>query len=722
MENNLSRIKKYSDIDPLTIAGYGTALRHVTVNDGDKDLEPINVPLPECPDLREVDGFGLKAKDQKFVRQEIPKKLATLIAQSETLSGIHDTLSKEQKFYKSEIKWIKKQWYRLLNGYWFFNNGVPTYMDGWHYVYCNYWKLDDGLPDYRERDWKWFHFARFCKLDPNCLGFNYPKHRREGATSKACCVHYFTMFIIESAMGGIQSMTEKHASDVFTKQIVTPWKALPFFFQPMYSGTTDPQSVLKFRTTSKRLSNKGSLLQKETGLQTEISFRESSPKAYDSRRLIFYHDDEVGKAKDVDVYLRHNITKKCLSQGNGKIIHGMTIKTSTVGEMEKGGGHNFHKLCKGSHYHKKKNGRTLTGLYNLFITATEGLDGFIDIYGNSVIEDPDEPVMGVNGEWIEQGSRPYLEGLRRAFIEEEDYEGLAEEIRQTPVKFRECFRKTAKSSGFNIAILESRIDTLLQEPKTVRGNLNWSQGFGSAVRWDPNPENGKFHLSYVLDPREANHKRYDQVNETWVPMGIGRFFAGADPFKFNDVEGSRKSNGAGAIWWKHDSSIDSPLKDVSEWKSNRFVCTYNNKVNNKNIYAEDMLKMCIYYGALMYPEINVPLIWDYFLEKGYAGYLIFDVEERGTVKKTPGANSGEKVKQEIFSDHMTYIETHGKRECHQEYLEECRDIEGPLDMKNHDLFTACGYARLGEKSRYPDFIIPENDSIDLGDVFEQTSY
>ena len=133
---------------------------------------------------------------------------------------------------KKEIEFIGQEWDRRTNGYWFYNCGVPTYIDGWHYFYLNYWQLDNGLPEYRDRDRKFFLFARYCFTTTESyypfkvmkggkpayfsdekdaikfadggvvehgnfildmkkrtiLGFIYPKHRREGATYRAECI------------------------------------------------------------------------------------------------------------------------------------------------------------------------------------------------------------------------------------------------------------------------------------------------------------------------------------------------------------------------------------------------------------------------------------------------------------------------------------------------------------------------------------------------------
>ena len=53
-----------------------------------------------------------------------------------------------------------------------------------------------------------------------CYGFNYPKHRREGATYKAALINYEITSRKLSSIGGIQSKDEESAKkDVYEKVI-----------------------------------------------------------------------------------------------------------------------------------------------------------------------------------------------------------------------------------------------------------------------------------------------------------------------------------------------------------------------------------------------------------------------------------------------------------------------------------------------------------------------
>jgi hypothetical protein len=775
----INLIKEYGkEIDPEILTSYQQAEKHIIVNDNDIDLVPIKIKLPSPPKYHKIAGFGLPAKEQKFAAsiQKLPKKLKELQKRCETIAEIWDILQSNQIYYKKEIRFIKKAWYHRLNGYWFFNNGVPTYIDGWHYFYCTWYNIDVGLPKYRSRDRKFFLFARFCYTDTTavynyrthykrkpyyfatidqtrefctqrdiedpkidegfyfintgrrtCFGFTYPKHRREGATYKAECINYEIISRTMNANGGIQSMNEKSAKKAYLKALISPWKKLPFFFKPQYEGSTDPKAALTFNPPAIRISSKGSLASSNLGLESVINYEDADVGAYDGDKLHVKHDDEIGKSTKVNIYERYNVAKECLSTGAGSEIHGLYIGTSTVGEMSTGGGRNFLHLCKLSHYEiRNQNGQTVSGSYNLFISAEEGLEGFIDEFGNSVIEDPEEPVRGEDGKMITKGSRSYIKDLRSGFIAAEDYEGLSEKIRQYPTSFRECFRSSSKDSGFNVIKLDQRLDELkFRNPHKVRGDFYRVDGKKDGrVEFRPNPENGKFWLSKKLPQNESSRRIYDHELNSWKPLNSTKFVAGGDPFAFNKTEGHRKSNGGGAVYYRYDASAEEKPDEVKV--SRRFVCTYSNRVFSKDLYAEDMLMMCIYFGCKMNAEINNPILWDHFEARGYSGYLFYQIDRKTErFKNTPGTRVGNNdVKQDIFTEYMNYIEENCHREVHDELLYECREIEGPDEMTKFDLFAAGGHALVAAKEVYEEIerVEDNDDVVDLSRYIASRNY
>lgn len=720
-------MKKKTSLNSKTY-NYIPSDEYIDFNAEDPDLDTIRVELPKQPAFEDIIGYGLDPKDQKFQRVEVPYKLVELMEiQHEegpdkgkflTQDEIWTIINKDQDYYKREIQFMRREWRRVLEGIWIFINGKATYIDGWHYFYLTYYKLDDGYPKYRDRDRRFFHFARFCKNDPYCFGFLYPKHRREGATYKTSCIHYLEIISKPQVRGGIQSMTDDSAEDVFLKHIVDPWITMPFFFKPNHNGGDDPKAMLKFRSPASR--GKAGIKAKSTkALRSEISFRSSKPLAYDGTKLFFYHHEEVGKAINVDIVKRWQVVKRTLSTGADKNIHGFSIHTSTVGEMEVGGGGQFRKLCDGSHYSKRnKNNQTKSGLYILFMPAWDGLEGFIDEFGNSVIDDP-TPEQKAQG--IEVGAKEHIQNVIDSYKDAEDKTDLLQFQREHPTSFKGCFRSNAKDPFFDIPLIEDRLDELRDDRTAVtRGYFEWmGKPYASGVRFIPD-ENGRFKLSKQLFDM-ANRIHFDSMLNTFIADNY-QFCAGADPFKANKVKG-KGSKGGGAVFWGHDIMLDPLEKPLAEWQSCRFVCTYSYKPPTKEEYGDDMLMMCIYFGCPMHAETNVPFVREWFEQKGYGGLLLRIKGENGKHDQLAGSYTDISLQQKIFHWYRSHVRKHVIREKHADLLEELVAIQGVDEMTFYDLFTAGGFAGVGIENYLPSVHQRQQQQSKISDTFvEEIDY
>lgn len=76
-------------------------------------------------------------------------------------------------------------WQRRLEGMWFLNDGVPTYITGLHYFYLNWVYIggktrNTGYPDYWQSDRDFFYFMQYVLEDESCFGMVYVTKRREG--------------------------------------------------------------------------------------------------------------------------------------------------------------------------------------------------------------------------------------------------------------------------------------------------------------------------------------------------------------------------------------------------------------------------------------------------------------------------------------------------------------------------------------------------------------
>jgi hypothetical protein len=739
-------IKEYGRYVPEEILRqYRLHEKAIIVNDFDPDLYPIPIQLPNPPPYHTIDGFGLPADEQYFRPPtfwhpaeakyvNMPVKLYDLVnkilGSKASINSIWEALDRNRTYYASEIYWIKLQWYYRKHGYWFFNNGIPTYIDGWNWMYLSWWHLDVGLPQYRYRDRIFFLFAKYCYTTTEApyfyrvfsdddyeyfyskeeaekviqqrgllcqvekgnyivdlgvrtvFGFNYPKHRREGATRKAGMINYEIISSKKSAHGGIQSKDEKSAeNDVYKDVILNPFKKLPFFFRPIHQNSFADGLIFD---SANLIARNGGFASVDSGLESKITFKSAGERQYDGTKLMFSHGDETGKygEKPYNIILRWNVIMKTLAQGTQ--IHGLAIHTSTVSDTSGDAGRNFMHLCKSSKWEKRssKSGRTESGLLNLFTPATINYDGFSDRYGNPVIKKPTIEQKKYIG--VKFGAEEYLENQ----LQEKAADPISyyETMREFPTRFRHCFYSAGKESGFNLRILSERMAELdmHDELKPRTGNFMWVDRFGGDVKFVDDPD-GKFYLSYI--PATPNH--YIITDGKKKPANTHQFVASADPFKFENIKGGKKSDGGGCVFLKRDPLIDPSDKDTAKWLTNRTVCTYRNRVELKETYKEDMLMMCVFFGTKIFPENNVNDIYEYFKATGFDEYLQYIVRN-GVRDPNPGFFSGLAQKQKMFSLVMDYVETHGFAERHRELLQEINDITGLDDMTNFDLFTAFG--------------------------------
>lgn len=749
----------------------------ITFHEEDPDLEKIEIYLPVSPDWRLIDGFGLPAREQKFQRPKVPRRVEQMekdvkywkLKQGDkdevNLDDMHDFMLVHQKEYRDEIAFIKKMWYYRLYGYWCFINGKPTYIDGWHWYYLTHFPIDIGFADYRDRDRRFFlgiryfsetteatfsiklnyleedelkttHFNNDEEMNQyivllksenekkgiycgsfahefghwvkdmgsrTTLGVNYPKHRREGATYKADCIGIEVLTRSYKKIAGIISMTGSHAQEAYKTKVMQPFRGIPWYFKPNYEGSDDPKKDLSLKPGARRIGSKGTFVSSKDGLESTFQWATTSDgRFYDSKKLIYLHEDECGKTEEQDVYFRHSTTKHCLQQGDGKVMVGFTVKTSTVGEMTKKGGGSFFKLCEASKNNERNQfGMTETRLVNIFIPAYDGLEGFIGPYGESVIDDPDE----IQAEFIggKYGAKRHLEVSEQQIRMRKDAEAmedLNEHLRLHPTRYRDCFRKNTSSNGFNIAILNERTNELQFLPDAVEKGKFIYNNSDERVYWERDNK-GPWRLSLNLEHRETNRIHKDE-NGFWTPTNPDRFIGSADAFKYLRTEGNKMSKFGGSFFWNRDYNIDPSDKPIDEWSSHRFVADYLDRPSTLKEPLEQMLYACIYFGCKMSPEINVPDVWRYFEENGFGNFLYYFMDKStGKYRKTPGFNSLTGSKNDIFNAWRNYIEQHGKRDRHARQLQQAMDINGIEEMTKYDLFTSAGGCLISSEEMNP---------------------
>ena len=626
------------------IEGYEEKVINICPNDSEGEIIEIAnlaIQLPKQPDHNRILYHDLPVEEQRWKRQDMPVELARI-------KSMDEWYDMPKEFKKKYEPYIRREFERRNNGLWFYNNGVATYITGKHYMMLQWSKIDASFYGYYlkfQRDIM-IHLEA-CFVDPRCAGQIYTKCRRSGYTNVASSVLDDVGTSTYDVTVGIMSKTGKDAQEnIFMKKVVGMYRHYPFFFKPIQDGTTNPRTELAFREPSKRITKKNKTAGGGEALNTIINWRNTTSNAYDGEKLKVIFIDEAGKfERPEDILEVWRIQRTCLMVGR-KFV-GKAIIGSTVNPLDKGG-RNYRDLWDMSDPNERNdNGRTKSMLYRIFVPAYEALEGFFDRYGNPVIDNPEEPVEGIDDEVIEIGARTYLKNERKALSNNSNE--LNEVIRQFPFTAEEAFRDSTKASLFNIGKIYEQIEhnqELYPHP-VVKGNFVWNNGAqDTEVLFRPDP-NGRFRVAW-LPPVGLRNKVLSE-NGKKIPGNKHLGCGGVDSYDLDATVDGRGSKGAYHLYNKFNM----------EHPSNMFVLEYASRPPLARIFYEDVLMAAVYYGYEILIENNKYGIARYFENRGYDGYLMDRPEHlKSTARvavKTKGIPSNS---QDVIQAHAQSIEAY----------------------------------------------------------------
>mgnify|MGYP003676517692 FL=1 len=588
-----------------------------------------------------------KSKEQYWERNELPKALSKV-------QSIFQWNEMPSEFKDRWVDYIEGEFDRREQGLWFMSNGIKTYITGAHYMYLQWTSIDVGYPDFREANRLLFIYWEACKADSRSFGMIYLKIRRSGFSfmSSSECVNTGTL--AKDARVGILSKTGSDAKKMFTDKVVPINSRLPFFFKPIMDGMDKPKTELAFRIPAAKITKKNMYVAKDDelfGLDTTIDWKNTDDNSYDGEKLLLLVHDESGKwVKPNNILNNWRVTKTCLRLGS-KVI-GKCMMGSTSNALEKGGG-NFKKLYNDSSVtNRNANGQTKSGLYSLFIPMDWNMEGFIDRFGMPVFETPEVPVIGIDNEMINQGAVNYWKNEVDSL--KNDPDALNEFYRQFPRTESHAFRDESKQSIFNLTKIYQQIDyndSLIMDHHVTRGSFSWKNGIkDTEVIFSPN-NRGRFFVSWTPNKQLQNQV----INKRGIKYPgnehIGAF--GCDSYDISGVVGGGGSNGA-----LHGKT----MFNMAEAPSNEFFLEYVARPQTAEMFFEDVLMACVFYGMPILIENNKPRLLYHFKNRGYRGFCMNRPDKAfiklsKTERELGGIpNSSESVKQAHASAIESYIE------------------------------------------------------------------
>ena len=611
------------------------------------NVSGLNIALPKIS--KNILERSNKKENQYWEAKILPKVLGKI----KSIFQWHNTPS---SFKNQWVDYIENEFNYREQGCWFMNKGEPTYMTGTHYMYLQWTKIDVGLPDFREANRIFYIFWEACKADKRSFGLDYLKIRRSGFSFMASCEGVNTGTITKDARIGILSKSGADAKKMFTDKIVPISNNYPFFFKPIQDGMDKPKTELAYRVPASKITKKNMYLTEEQeleGLDTTIDWKNTGDNSYDGEKLQLLLHDESGKWERPDNILNNwRVTKTCLRLGS-KII-GKCMMGSTSNALDKGG-NNFKKLFNDSDCSvRNSNGQTKSGLYNLFIPMEWNMEGFIDMYGMPVFNNPKTPIMGIDGEMISQGAIDYWQNEVDSLANDPD--ALNEFYRQFPRTESHAFRDESKQSLFNLTKIYQQIDyndSLIMGQNITQGSFSWENGIqDSRVIWSPD-KRGRFFVSWLPERSLQNNVIIKNSRKYPGNEHVGSF--GCDSYDISGVVVGKGSNG----------SLHGMTKfNMDNAPSNEFFLEYIARPQTAEIFFEEVLMACVFYGMPILCENNKPRLLYHLKNRGYRGFSTNRPDKAfnklsKTEKELGGIpNSSEDVKQSHASAIESYIEKH----------------------------------------------------------------
>lgn len=530
---------------------------------------------------------------------------------------------------EGQLEWYEEEIERINNGEWLMINGEPTYFNKYCYFFHQWHTLQEGIyPSYRDTSLEFFRFFEAVDEDPFTLGICGIKGRRLGMSSMAASIQLLVCMLEENNLHGIVSKTGVDAKELYY-MIRFSLENLPVFLMPDMRNIGEKE--LNFNLPAQRVSknNKSTSNKKSKGLNNRAGYLATAENSYDGRRLRTLIIDEAAKFEEADVGVLFSKISETLVTGASVV--GKVLMFSTVNAMDKGGA-NFKSIWDDSDHIEGKDemNQTASRLKRFFIAGYRGVLGYVDQFGNSVIDTPTPEQTEYLKTVVDPstgkpacpnpniGARAFREMRRKALSK--DTEKLAEEIRKFPFNWKEVFKSATNVCYFNVDDINNQIERVDEEilqlgrnpEKDENGRRGWFIKMPNGrVRFEDDHK-GMWYVIELLNENESN--KWELKWGKQIPTNTIYGAGGLDPFAHAKKAGDGGSDASVTIW-KRYSSLDPDNSGMP-------VAFFIGRPNTKAKFHEQFYNALIYYGVKALGE-RAPTDWvDHATDNGLEGYLI----------------------------------------------------------------------------------------------------
>ena len=290
-------------------------------------------------------------------------------------------------------------------------------------------------------------------------------------------------------------------------------------------------------------------------------------------------------------------------------------------------------------------------------------EGFIAEHGHPVFNNPNDDVLGPDGELIDYGIIEHWQNEADGLKDDQD--ALNEFYRQFPRTEEHAFRDEALNSIFNLIKIYEQIDYnegIGNSSVLTKGNFQWVNGIkDTKVIFYPDPK-GRFNISWF--PPLSLQNRMLLKGSAKYPGNEHMGAFGCDSYDISGTVDGKGSKGALHGLTKF-SMEDAP--------ANTFFLEYIARPQTADIFFEDVLMALVFYGMPILAENNKPRLLYYLRRRGYRGYSMNRPDKLwnklSIAEKEVGGipNSSEDIKQAHAAAIEMYIQEHVGRKQDGDY-------------------------------------------------------
>lgn len=579
-----------------------------------EEIYGTRIKIPDPISHETVLNWDKPKEEQIWVREELPYFFDKV---QYNKNGDLVLTPEQEEYADREVQ-------RCKNGVHIYINGVLRYIPKKYYFYLQYWVLEDSSrPEYRDCDRRYFTYLEHWENILWCLGIIRGKKRREGASSQATSNLVYEAVFYKNSNCGLISKSRDDSKDTFTDMVTFGYRHLPPFLKPKQVNKEDSVTELVFAQKSSNISEGTVSGRKEDeGHRSKINYRAPVLNAYDRGRMSRILLDEFGKLPvEVPANQLFGIISKTLVKGVKRV--GFVEMPSTVNKLTKGG--IGFQLIWGNADLKKKT-PTVNRLVRYFCPAHDGYEGFIDRYGDSVIDAPtEEQYQYLVNKWVKKdedgnviselseedirlGAKAYIQ-KRRVGMEGDD---LEEEIRMNPENEVELFMSANADCIFNIMKLNEQAEYLKNNPIHKR-KIVYYRDLDQSVKWrDLRDGESLIHWEWVGELAKPDRATYHDMGS----LKYGRADVGVIGVDGITNEQGGKRYGSKASAWVY-TKFD--FKDPEN--TGLFIGHLYGRPKEKDDLHEQIMLCSEYHGFPIYWEFVADTYYDYFKKRGRLGLL-----------------------------------------------------------------------------------------------------